>query len=134
MIQLLSAAALQRMNKKKNEKKNEKMINVGEKSTENVKIKKVVEKRFSKEKEKSDIIMFEVIDVKDLNAEIFMKYHIDDTTTISSSFTKFSFEFKDFSRKENAAQTYGKKQKKEENSKKNEKKNFDKAKKKKTDE
>ena len=32
--------------------------------------------------------MFEVVDVKNSNAEIFMKYHIDDTITISSSFTK----------------------------------------------
>ena len=32
--------------------------------------------------------MFEIVDVKNSDAETFMKYYIDDTITISSSFTK----------------------------------------------
>ena len=39
------------MNEKKNEKKNEKMINVGKKSTENVKMKKIIKKILEEEKE-----------------------------------------------------------------------------------
>ena len=38
------------MNEKKNMKKNKKMINVDEKSTKNVKMKKIIKKRFSKKK------------------------------------------------------------------------------------
>ena len=86
------------------------MINVDEESAKNVKMKKIVKEKFSKKKENLDTIMFEVVDVKNSNAMIFIKYHIDDTTTISSSFTK------------------------EKSSKENENKNFKKAKKKKTDE
>ena len=63
------------------------MISVDEKSTENVKIEKIVKEKFSK-KENLDTMMFEIVDVKNSNAVIFMKYYIDDTTTISSSFTK----------------------------------------------
>ena len=73
------------------------MINVDEKSTKN--IKKNCWKKFLK-KENSDTMMFDVVNVKNSNAKIFMKYHIDDTTTISSSFTKFFFEFKNFLKKE----------------------------------
>ena len=76
------------MNEKEKEKKNEKMINVGEESTKNVKMKRVVKEKFSKKEENFDTMMFEVVDVKDSNVMIFMKYHIDDTTTISSSFTR----------------------------------------------
>ena len=54
-------------------------------------------------------MMFEVVDVKDSDAVTFMKYYIDDTTTISGSFTK------------------------EKSLKKNEDENFEKTKKKKTD-
>ena len=32
--------------------------------------------------------MFEIVDVKNSIAMTFMKYHINDTTTISNSFTK----------------------------------------------
>ena len=85
------------------------MISVGEEPAENVKMKKIVKKKFSK-KENFDIMMFETVDVKNPNAMIFMKYHINDTTTISSSFTK------------------------EKNSKKNENGSSEEAKKKKTDE
>ena len=87
-IQLFNAATLQQMSEKKNEKKNEKMINVGEEPTKNVKMKKIMKKEFSKKKENSDTMMFEIVDVKNPNVVIFMKYHIDDTTTISNSFTK----------------------------------------------
>ena len=86
-IQPFNAATLQQMSEEEKEKKNEKMINVGEKSAKNVKMKKIVKKKFSK-KENLDTIMFEVADVKNSNAVIFIKYHIDDTTTISSNSTR----------------------------------------------
>ena len=57
-------------------------------------------------------MIFDVVDVKNSNAEIFIKYYINDTTTISSSFTKFFFEFENFLKKESTAQTHEKKQKK----------------------
>ena len=98
------------MNEKKNEKKNEKMINVGEESAKDVKMKKIMKKEFSKKKKNFDTMMFEIADVKDSNAVIFMKYHIDDTTTTSNNFTK------------------------EKSSKKNENKSFEKTKKEKTNE
>ena len=87
MIQLFSAAALQQMNERKEKKKNEKMISVGEEPAENVKMKKIVKEKFSKE-ENFDTIMFEVVGVKNPDAVTLMKYHIDDTMTISDSFTK----------------------------------------------
>ena len=86
------------------------MINVDEKSAENVKMKKIIKKKFSEEKKNLDTIMFEIVDVKNSNAMIFIKYHINDTTTISSSFTK------------------------KKNLKKNENESFEKTKEKKTDE
>ena len=76
------------MSEEKKEKKNEKMINVDEKPTKNIKIKRIVKEKFSKKEKNFDTMMFEVVDVKNSNAVIFMKYHINDTTTISSSFTK----------------------------------------------
>ena len=87
-IQLLNAAALQQISERKKKEKNKKMINVGEKPTENMKMKEIVKEKFSKKEENFDIMMFEVVDVKNSNAVIFMKYHIDDTTTISGSFTR----------------------------------------------
>ena len=51
-IQLFNAATLQQMSEEKKEKKNEKMISVDEKSTENVKMKKIMKKKvFEKERE-----------------------------------------------------------------------------------
>ena len=55
-------------------------------------------------------MMFEIVDVKNSNAVTFIKYYINDTTTISSSFTR------------------------KKNSKKNENKNFEKTEEKETDE
>ena len=98
------------MSEEKKEKKNKKMINVDEKSTKDVKMKRIIKKKFSKKKENLDTMMFEIVDVKNSNAVIFMKYYIDDTTTISSSFTK------------------------KKNSKKNKNESFEKTKKEKTDE
>ena len=86
------------------------MISVGEKSAKDVKMKRIVKKKFSKKKENLDTMMSEVVDVKDSNAVIFMKYYIDNTTTISNSFTE------------------------EKSSKKNEDENSEKAEKEKTDE
>ena len=110
MIQLLSAATLQQMNERKKEKKNEKMINVGEKSTKDVKMKRIMKKEFSEKKKNFDIMMFGIVDVKNSNAVIFMKYYINDTTTTSSSFTE------------------------KKNAKKNENENFEKTEKEKTNE
>ena len=98
------------MNEGEKEKKNEKMISVGEKSTENMKMKKVVKKKFSKKEEDLDTIMFEIVDVENSNAMTFMKYYINDTTTTSSSFTR------------------------KKSSKKNKNESFEKTKEKKTDE
>ena len=92
------------MKEEKKKKKNKKMINVDEKSTKDVKIKKIIKKRFSKKKENFDTIMFEIVDVKNSNADV--KYYIVGTTTISDSFTKFFFEFENFLKKESAAQTH----------------------------
>ena len=88
------------------------MINVDEKSTKNVKMKKIVEKKFLKEEKDLDMMMFNDVDMKNSNTEIFMKYYINDTTTISSRFTKFFFEFENFLKEKSAAQTHEKKQKK----------------------
>ena len=109
MIQLLSATALQQMSEEKEKEKNEEMISAGEEPAKDVEMKEVIKKKFSKE-ENFDTMMFEVVGVKDSDAMILMKYHIDDTTTISGSFTK------------------------EKNSKKNENESFEKTKKEKTDE
>ena len=98
------------MSEEEKEKENEKMISVGEESTKDVKMKRIVKEKFSKKKENLDTMMFEIVDVKNSNAMIFMKYHIDDTTTILNNFTK------------------------EKNSKKNENESFEKAEKKKTNE
>ena len=49
------------------------------------------EKKFLKEKETSGTMMFKIVDVKNSNAKIIIKYHINDTSTISSNFTKFFF-------------------------------------------
>ena len=98
------------MNEEKKRKKNEKMISVDEKSAEDVKMKKIIKEKFSKKKEDLDTMMFEIVNVKNSNAVTFIKYYIDDTTTISSSFTK------------------------EKSSKKNKNENSEKTKKKKTNE
>ena len=75
------------------------MINVNEKSMKNVKMKKIVEKKSSKKKKNFDMMIFEIVNVKDSNAEIFMKYHIDDTMTISNNFRNFFSNLKNFQRK-----------------------------------
>ena len=67
-------------------------------------MKKIIEKKFAKKKRNFDIMIFEVVSEKNSNAEIFIKYHIDDTTTISNSFTKFFFKFENFLKEEGAAQ------------------------------
>ena len=87
------------------------MINVDEKSIKNVKIKKIIKKKFLKKKENLDTTMFEIVDMKNLNAKILIKYYINNTITISSNFTKFFFEFENFSKEENATQTHEKEQK-----------------------
>ena len=100
------------MNEKKRKEKNEKMINVGEKSTENVKIKRIIEKKFLKKKKNSDTMIFDIVGVKNSSAVILIKYYIDDTMTISNNFTKFSFKFENFLREKSALQTQKKEQKK----------------------
>ena len=98
------------MSEEKEKEKNEKTINTSEKSAKNVKMKRIVKKKFLKKETNFDTMMFEIVDVKNSNAEIFITYYIDDTTMISRSFTK------------------------KKNSKKDENKSFEKTKKKKTDE
>ena len=49
------------------------MINVDEKLTKNVKMKKIVEKRFSKKKKNSDTMMLEIVNMKNSNAKSFYK-------------------------------------------------------------
>ena len=110
--------------------KSEKMINVGEKLTENIKMKRIIKKRYLKKKEDFNMMMFDVVNVKNSNAIIFIKYYINDTTSISSSFRKFFFEFENFLKEKDATQTQKKKKKKEKNSKKDENESFEKAKKK----
>ena len=78
--------------------------------------------------------MFDIVNVKNSNAEIFIKYHIDNTTTISNNFTKFSFEFENFLKKKSAMQAHEKKQKEKKTSKKNENKSSEETKKKKINE
>ena len=107
-IQLFNTTALQQMNEKEKKKKNEKIISVDEKLAKNVKMKKIIKKRFLKKEENSNTMIFDIINVKNLNVEIFMKYHTDDTTTTSSNFTKFFFEFESFLKEESAAQAYEK--------------------------
>ena len=58
-----------------------------EKKKENEKMMKIVKEKFSKEKN-LDTMMFEIVDMKNSNAVTLMKYYIDDTITISGSFTK----------------------------------------------
>ena len=98
------------MSEKKKKEENEEMISAGEKPAEDVKIKRIIKKKFSKKEKNLDTMMFEIVDVKNSNAVILMKYYINDTITISSSFTK------------------------KKNSKKNENDSSEKAKEKKTDE
>ena len=85
-----------------------------------------------KKKENFDIIIFDIVNVKNSNAMIFIKYYINDTTTILNNFTNFFFEFKSFLKKESATQMQKKSKKKE--FEKNENESFEKTKKKKTDE
>ena len=96
-----------------------------------MKMKKIIKKRFSKKEKNFDTMMFEIVDVKNSNTKIFIKYYIDDTTTISNSFTKFSFKFEKILKEKSAAQTHEKEQKKELEKNKNE--SFEKKMKKKTD-
>ena len=58
------------------------------------------------------MMMFDAVDVKNSNAMIFIKYYINNTTTISNSFTKFFFEFENFLKEEGTAQTQKKESKK----------------------
>ena len=88
----------------------------------NVKMRKIVKKRFLKKKENSDTMIFDVVDVKNSNVMTFMKSHINDTTTISSNFTKFFFEFENFLKKESATQMQKKEQKKKKFEKERERK------------
>ena len=57
-------------------------------------------KKFSKKKKNLDTMMFEIVDVKNPNARSFIKYYINDTTTISNSVLKFSCEFENFVKKQ----------------------------------
>ena len=98
-----------------------KRINVDEKSTENVKMKKTIKEKISKKEMNLNTRMFENVIVKNSNTQTFMMFYIDDTTSFASIFTsKLLLKFKSFSKIENEAST--KAQTKEKNLKK--KKNF----------
>ena len=45
-------------------------------------------------------MIFDDVDVKNSNAMVFIKYHINDTITISNHFTKFCLKFENFLKKE----------------------------------
>ena len=82
------------------------MINVGKKSTKNLKIKKRVKKEFSKKKVNSNIMMFENVNVKDLNARTFMIFYIDDTMSFADILiSRFLFKFENFLNIESKALT-----------------------------
>ena len=85
-------------------------MNIDEKSTKNVKIKKIIEKNFSKKKKDLNTI-FEIVNVKNLITRTFMIYHIDNTIIISNIITKFFFKFENFLKKADATQTKMKKKK-----------------------
>ena len=93
------------MNEKENEKKNKNIINSDEKSTKNIKMKKIIKKRFSRKKENLNIIIFDDVNMKNANAQTFMIFCIDNTTTTSNIIMKFSFEFESLKKKENPTQT-----------------------------
>ena len=87
-----------------NEKK--KMININEKSTKNIKIKKIIEEKVSKKKMNSNTIMFENVNVKNPNTRTFIIFYIDNMTSFADTFTsKFLFKFKNFSKIINNALT-----------------------------
>ena len=71
---------------KKRRRKNKKIVNIDEQSTKNVKIKKIIEKKFSKKKINSDMIMFEDINVRKLNVQTFIMFYINDTTSFANIF------------------------------------------------
>ena len=62
-IQLFSATTLQQMSERKKKMKNEKIISVGEKPAEDVKMKKIIKKVLEREKE------FRYDDVRDCRRE-----------------------------------------------------------------
>ena len=98
MIFLLSAATLQQMNEEKKKEKKKNTIDADEKSAK-MNMKKLVKKKFEKKKENSRYIMFEDLVVKNSNARVSAKYHINDTTSFSNIIENFSFKFKNVSEK-----------------------------------
>ena len=64
------------------------MINIDEKSTENAKVEKIIQKKFSKKKENFDMMMFKIVNVKNLKARIFIIYYIDDTMSSLNIITR----------------------------------------------
>ena len=85
------------MNKKKEKKKN--TINADEKLTK-TNMKKFVKKKFEKKKENFSYIMFEDLVVKNLNARVLTKHHINNTTSFSNIIENFSFEFENVLKRE----------------------------------
>ena len=83
--------------KKKEKKKN--TINADEKSAK-MNMKKFMKKKFEKKKENFRYVMFEDFVVKNSNARISTKYHINDTTSFSNIIENFSFKFENVSKKE----------------------------------
>ena len=80
------------------------MMNADEKPTKNVKMEKMIKKRFLKKKANLNTMMFESVNVKNLNARTFMIFYINDTTSFANIFIlKQLFEFENFSEIENDA-------------------------------
>ena len=63
-------------------------------------MKELVKKKFEKKKENFRYMMFENLVVKNSNARVSAKYHINDTTSFSNIIENFSFKFKNISKKE----------------------------------
>ena len=92
---MLSAATLQQMNEKK-KKKRKNIINADKKSAK-INMKKLVKKKFEKKKENSRYMMFEDLVVKNSNARVSTKHHINDTILFLSVIENFSFDFENVS-------------------------------------
>ena len=82
-----------------NEKEKKNTINADEKSAK-MNMRKLMKKRFEKKKENSRYIMFEDLVVKNSNARISAKYHINNTMSFSNIIENFSFKFENVLKRE----------------------------------
>ena len=87
------------MNEEKKKEKKKNTINADEKSAK-MNMKKLIKKKFEKKKKNFRYVMFEDFVVKNSNARISTKHHINDTTSFSSIIENFSFKFENFLKRE----------------------------------